>query len=245
MKNQYVGDIGDYGKYALLRAFASDGVKVGINWYLTKNDRSNDGKFTTYLKDKSMRRYSPEVYDFLKGVAHKKKKTVTDIEESGLIPNAVFYNELLAPTGKPQERAGYRNQWFEGSLDVLSEADLIFMDPDNGLLVSGNGSKLGSEKYILPEEAERYFREGHNVVYYCHKGRRSYEAWDDYISFMFERIPEAKPAVLTYHKGSLRSYVFMIHEKEYVRYRKIIDGVMSRWRMIFSEEYTNISNECR
>ena len=28
MKNQYVGDIGDYGKYALLRAFAEAGIKV-------------------------------------------------------------------------------------------------------------------------------------------------------------------------------------------------------------------------
>ena len=61
---------------------------------------------------------------------------------------------------------------------------------------------------------------------------------------MFERIPEAKPAVLTYHKGSQRSYVFMIHEKDYVRYRKIIDGVVSRWRMIFSEEYTKMGNVC-
>lgn len=31
MKNQYVGDIGDYGKYSLLRAFINAGVKIGIN----------------------------------------------------------------------------------------------------------------------------------------------------------------------------------------------------------------------
>ena len=56
---------------------------------------------------------------------------------------------------------------------------------------------------------------------------------------MFERIPEAKPAVLTYHKGSQRSYVFIIHEERFQRYRKIIDGVKSRWTRVFSEEYTN------
>ena len=50
MKDQYVGDIGDFGKYSLLRAFADAGVKVGVNWYLTENDGSTDGKFTEYLK---------------------------------------------------------------------------------------------------------------------------------------------------------------------------------------------------
>ena len=37
MKDQYAADIGDYGKYALLRAFARENVCVGINWYYTVN----------------------------------------------------------------------------------------------------------------------------------------------------------------------------------------------------------------
>ena len=49
MKNQYIGDIGDYGKYGMLRYLEKSGVKIGVNWYLTENDDSNDGKFTTYL----------------------------------------------------------------------------------------------------------------------------------------------------------------------------------------------------
>ena len=42
MKNQYFGDIGDYGKYSLLRAFSSERILVGINWYLTEDDGSGD-----------------------------------------------------------------------------------------------------------------------------------------------------------------------------------------------------------
>ena len=33
MKDKYVGDIGDYGKNSLLRAFLNAGVNVGVNWY--------------------------------------------------------------------------------------------------------------------------------------------------------------------------------------------------------------------
>ena len=50
MKNQYLCDIGDYGKYALLRAFAKDGIRIGVNWYLTEDDGSTDGKMKDYLE---------------------------------------------------------------------------------------------------------------------------------------------------------------------------------------------------
>ena len=122
-------------------------------------------------------------------------------------------------------------------MDVLKEAGLIFMDPDNGLMVTGEASRKGAEKYIMSEEVEWYFSEGHDVVYYCHKGRRTKEAWDSYLSIMFNRIPEAKPAVLTYHKGTQRSYVFLIHDESFRKYRKIIDVFESGWPKLFTEEY--------
>ena len=54
---------------------------------------------------------------------------------------------------------------------------------------------------------------------------------------MFTRVKDAKPTILTYHKGSQRSYIFLIHDKDFVKYRKIIDGILSRWYKVFSEEY--------
>ena len=247
MKNQYVGDIGDFGKYSMLRAFIDAGIKLGINWYLTENDDSNDGKFTDYLKKNAMRHYSPEIFDALQCIADKKDKSIADIENSAILPDTVFYSEILNPVGTPEERKQRRERWFQESIQALEDTNLIFMDPDNGLLESDDGSKLGGEKYVLPGEVERYFLDGHNVVYYCHKGRRAYAQWQEYKSLMFERVKEAKPAILTYHKGVQRSYVFLIHAKDYWEYRKIIEGVLHQWAYkVFSEEYTSkgdISNE--
>ena len=62
MKNQYVGDVGDYGSI-MLRVFTDAGIKVGIQWYLTSDDGTTDGKFTSYLDDESMRWRCPEVFD--------------------------------------------------------------------------------------------------------------------------------------------------------------------------------------
>ncbi len=113
------------------------------------------------------------------------------------------------------------------------------MDPDNGLLTTGKQNAVGTEKYILPEEVEKYYKAGHNVVYYCHKGRRKLMEWDAYISHMFDRISDAMPVVLTYHKGTQRSYVFLIHKESFPKYRKIIDDFYRKWYRIFNEEYTN------
>ncbi|MHA1553313.1 MAG: hypothetical protein ACTSU0_02760, partial [Alphaproteobacteria bacterium] len=45
MKEQYLGDINDYRKYALLRALADHGrVKIGACWMLTPSDGGNDGR---------------------------------------------------------------------------------------------------------------------------------------------------------------------------------------------------------
>jgi hypothetical protein len=34
MQNRYVGDIGDFGKFGLLRFIEDTGLRIGINWYL-------------------------------------------------------------------------------------------------------------------------------------------------------------------------------------------------------------------
>jgi|LFRM01.2.fsa_nt_gb hypothetical protein len=35
MQSRLVGDIGDFGKYGMLRCLLSAGCRLGINWYLT------------------------------------------------------------------------------------------------------------------------------------------------------------------------------------------------------------------
>ena len=245
MKNQYVGDVGDFGKYSLLRILAEEGIKIGVNWYLTEDDGSNDGKFTDYLEKGKLRRYCPVVFDVLSDIAYKPDKSVKDIELSGIIPGAVFYSEILKPTGTPDEREMERSLWFQKSMSELSDTDLIFMDPDNGLLESNDATKREAEKYVLPDEVEQYFRAGHDVGYYCHKGRRTLEQWKEYKSFMLERLKDAKPIVLTYHKGSQRSYVFLVHEKNFLKYHEIAESINIKWYKVFSEEHTSLGDIAR
>lgn len=237
MKNQYCGDIGDYGKYGLLRYLAQKGIKIGINWYLTRNDDSNDGKFTAYLDKESERKYDPIIFDALKKIVSKENKNVQMIEAANLIPGAVYFDEslntgtIIAPTKREKERA----LWHQKALEKLKEVELIFADPDNGSIGSKSLTDKSAEKYIFPAEIMQYYQQGQNVVYYCQKARRTYEQWHKTKSEMQQYLPDARVCVLTYHRGTQRSYIFVIHPKDYKRYINLIYSFLdSSWRKLFT-----------
>ena len=239
MKNQYVGDIGDYGKYGLLRFLASHGIKIGVNWYLTENDGSTDGKFTTYLKNPADRVYDPELFDALQNIADHPDKTVKMIKQAGIIPDAEFFGEMLKSSSlKADAREWNRRLWFNNSTLMLGNAELIFADPDNGISYRKTARTKDSEKFILPEDVAEYYNSGRNVVYYCHKGRRKQEAWEQAKAEIRNHIRDAQLLAVTCHRGTQRSYIFVLHPDCYMKYEKIITAFLdSEWGNMFTWEH--------
>src|SRR5476651_118127 len=96
MKEQYVADINDYRKYALLRALAGE-LKLGVCWMITPRDERSDGGKTGYLlEDKRWRSRDPALFDLLKSIVTVSNGSrLQRIEERGAIPGAVFHNEVL------------------------------------------------------------------------------------------------------------------------------------------------------
>ena len=239
MKNQYVGDIGDYGKYGLLRFLASHGIKIGVNWFLTENDGSTDGQFTTYLKNPADRVYDPELFDALQNIADHPDKTVKMIKQAGIIPDAEFFGEMLKSSSlKADAREWNRRLWFNNSTLMLGNAELIFADPDNGISYRKTARTKDSEKFILPEDVAEYYNSGRNVVYYCHKGRRKQEAWDQAKEEIRNHIRDAQLLAVTCHRGTQRSYIFVLHPDCYMKYEKIITAFLdSEWGNMFTWEH--------
>lgn len=84
MQDRYTGDIGDYIKYALLRAL-SPGLKLGVAWYLYPDEGHNsDGKHVQYLHDpQRWRHLDPELFDALRNIVAG-NRSVSAVETSGL-----------------------------------------------------------------------------------------------------------------------------------------------------------------
>ena len=223
MKNQYVGDIGDYGKYGLLRFLANKGKRIGVNWYLTDDDHGNDGNMREYLKHDEESNYDSAVYSLLKSMPDK-DKSVSYIEKSGIIPNAVFYSTPLSTANKERsQRAANRLKWHQDALYHLCHADLIFCDPDNGSANDIKAISKTGEKYALIGELHDYYRHGRDVVYYCHRARRNSEKWKEKVLELAAPYTDAKIIVLTFRRGMQRSYIFCIHPTRYEEYSRIID----------------------
>lgn len=179
------------------------------------------------------------MFDALKKLYPDNRK-IKAFERKGVLRNAVYYDYLVGYKGTDTtSRKTGRREWFECSREKLALAELIFLDPDNGLLVNSKGRNR--EKYVFPEEVEQLY-EYHDVVYYCHKGRRTTAAWEKYKAEMLMRLPSAQPIVLTFHRGTQRSYVFLIHPKRIERYREILRPFMETWKDHFEEESVRVQN---
>ena len=113
----------------------------------------------------------------------------------------------------------------------------IFADPDNGISYRKAASNKGSEKYVLPEEVAEYYCAGRDVVYYCHKGRRKEEDWEQAKIEIRQYLRDAQILAVTCHRGTQRSYIFVLHPDSYRKYECLLtDFIASAWGKMFTME---------
>ena len=146
MKNQYFGDINDYRKYGLLRMLQTTGDdKLLVAWMLTPDDGSPDGGFRKYLQHPgTWMRYDPQLFTGLAGLLRAPSiPEVSLIERSTLLPRMAYYSVVVPDAAKE------RDAWQQGLLGAAHDADLVFIDPDNGIEVPSKPvGRKGSSKYV-------------------------------------------------------------------------------------------------
>lgn len=173
MKNQYFGDINDYRKYGLLRALrAASGLRLGVWWMLTPDDGREDGKFVIYLTQPDRwRQFDPPLFELL-AAALPAERRVSVIANSDLLGDAVFVDAVV-PDGKPARTAS-----FAEVQEVLRPAELVFVDPDNGVEIpSCPMGHSGSSKYVRSRELAELFGRGKSLLVYQHFRREERSAF--------------------------------------------------------------------
>jgi len=168
MQNRYAGDVGDFGKFALLRAIAFD-CKVGIIWYLTSEAReeSRDGKHLDYLrKPDRFRKLDCELFDRLNSFRDEftkspKLRSVRQLEQCRLLKSAAYFAEEVPIDGK------LRMKWASKIVQSeISASEILFLDPDNGI----QGDQL-THKHVALEEISLLRHLKKPLVIYHHQTR--------------------------------------------------------------------------
>jgi hypothetical protein len=179
MQNRYVGDLGDFAKYALLRSIADkSGFKLGVVWCLFENELHNcDGRHTSYLQRGEFRNLDPVLHDRLALIVRSGRRSVRTISRVKIFPSdTVLFDSPIAPSNRMRvdgaAREAYRTRWISQALAATLTCELIFFDPDNGLEIPSvpkHGPKAG--KYIFLDELNSFWQRGQSLIIYHHLNR--------------------------------------------------------------------------
>lgn len=182
MQNKYAGDVGDFGKFGLLRHLSRERA-IGVVWYLYSNEHNGDGGHVDYVNDQRYLICDPLLIRTLSRVIECKPRSVNQLEQACLIEKAQYHSELLSYASFSSraftrrgrsERLAHREAWLDRAIETVRGCDIVFLDPDNGLEVQSIARHaLKGPKYVFRDEVNRFLDSEsiRTVVLYHHLNR--------------------------------------------------------------------------
>jgi hypothetical protein len=169
VRHNWARDIADFAKYGLLKRLAGADLRLGVFWYLTTHADSNKPLVSYLSRPDTYRACDDALFETLRRLHNEKGDALTleDIERGNVLPgNTVFYGRPLSTTAiERTARRAARQRWFEDGCALTRDCDLIFLDPDTGLLPPGRKAEnADGEEYAMLDEIISLCRRGQSVV---------------------------------------------------------------------------------
>lgn len=125
MRDQYAGDISDMLKFAFLRAITARDMTLGIAWYYSPGyDGRPDGRHVEWKNEPEWRRLDEELHASLSTL---RERSIAALEQAAIWPRGTLFHCEPIPSGIG------RRDWGERKRNALRSANIVFLDPDNGL----------------------------------------------------------------------------------------------------------------
>ncbi len=182
MQNRYVGDVGDFAKYALLRRLAGETeerkIRLGVVWCLYPDEVHNsDGRHVSYLRSPDFAGLDVDLLRVLRRIVKSGNRNVSAVVGGRILPKETIF--CCAPACSPQgewskreDRLVHRLRWIDACIRMTVRSELIFFDPDNGIEVASvpkHHQKAG--KYIYWDELKLFWDRGQALLIYHHLNR--------------------------------------------------------------------------
>ena len=125
MRDQYAGDVSDVLKFAFLRALAGTDRTLGVAWYYVPgHDGRTDGRHLEWHGEPAWCALDAKLCD---GLSSLPERSIAALERAPIWSRGrLFYRE---PVPSRTERAA----WSLRMQAALDGANIVFLDPDNGL----------------------------------------------------------------------------------------------------------------
>ena len=169
MRDRFIGDMGDFYKYGLLRALAGvhpekdPELSLGIVWYRVPESRIE------YLKDPKKRfgECDPPLFDELNRLVGSNQRTIAAIEKAPIWPRGTRFLDLPAVNRKQSAES---DPWLDEAVEKVGKCDLVFLDPDTGL--EKRSKDLVDVEHCSYKDVRRFWDQGASLVVYQHQAQR-------------------------------------------------------------------------
>ena len=233
MQDRFVGDIGDFGKYGLLRALtgiypkAEPRLSLGVVWYSPGGQVGLDGAGThrKYLdRPHQYRDCDTTLFDCLLDIRDGADYRLRAIEASSVLGDGTrfFGNDVPGTISS-------RVRWSAQALDSMVGIDVVFLDPDNGLAPNSAGASSVEHAYLA--EVEPFLQRKQTVIIYHHLGRTfegygasHLEQMQGWATRLQAELPlDNKPEILWFRRGTARAYFVLPSERHYNTIERRLD----------------------
>ena len=133
MQERYLGDVHDYYKFLFLKSLSEKLKKIGLNWYLVDpeeisvSEQKKDGEKRNYLNKYEIYNLDLKISNEFKKIVDKKNRNIENFTNQTHLKSYInFFNKKIQHSN--------RKQWFKESIEFFKNNEVIFLDPDNGLL---------------------------------------------------------------------------------------------------------------
>jgi hypothetical protein len=171
MRDQYAGDVSDVLKFAFLRTLTSTDRKLGVAWYyVPDHDGRTDGRHLEWRTEPAWLHLDKQLHA---GLSTLPQRSVDALQRAAIWPHGVkFYKDAIPERTR-------RSAWGESKRASLDGADLVFLDPDNGL---GKATR----KHATYSELQLLRRPGRAIAFISFPGRN--KSHPELLSDMHERV---------------------------------------------------------
>jgi hypothetical protein len=156
VRDQYAGDVSDILKFAFLRALAGTDRTLGIAWYYAPGDDGRtDGRHLEWHDEMAWRLLDEGLHA---GLAALPERSIAALEQATIWPRGVLFHR------EPMPSRLERNAWGMHKRSALDGANIVFLDPDNGV-----GAE--TEKHATLTEIGLLRKPGRAIVFVTFPGR--------------------------------------------------------------------------
>lgn len=245
MQNRYVGDVGDFAKYGLLRQLlANSELRLGVIWYLFNDETHNaDGRHVSYLQNPAFAALDPPLHRILEGLVSADRRSVRAVASSAILrEDTIFFDnpifKLSGVVASRRIRERQRAAWLRKAVAATASCDLVFFDPDNGLetaSVERHSAKGG--KYVFWDELMPFWNRGQSLLIYHHLNRTASVARQTEIlreKFAARFADAGLVRHFLFRRGSCRHFWLVAHKGHTHHCQSAVAQIVqSEWRKYF------------